>query len=222
MNSRTLFLFLTYMSASLSVTAEVPFQFEESTPAAAAEVNANFDAHTNQINQLQAQIEELQAQMQALTGTLTMENMAGTYQLLQLSIDVDQFETTPPVNAYGLGGSFNKGIVSLSANGQGTYTGADKYQQLTFNVYPIVVGKPDNSGGMQVIQTGVQRLLEDDPSETTNFTWSVEGNVVTIIVPPEDENDTGETLSFHAASPNLFVGGATDQGESTLSIIVRQ
>ena len=63
--------FLTALHAvTVHAQVSVPFNFQPNTPAVSDEVNANFDALVQAINNLQAQLDATQAQLDAANATI--------------------------------------------------------------------------------------------------------------------------------------------------------
>ena len=206
MLQRYLLAFLYCVAVSLPALAQVPYTFTPGTPANAEQVNANFDTLVTQIEQLQTQIVALQA----LVNTPTTASIAGTYDFIELAIDVDQ----NGVGSYAIAGQSSTGTVVLNADGTGTVNSNEGYRQLSFFTQAKTVRDATGNGTEPINSTSVQ-LNTGPSSDSGTFTWSYSGNVLTVT----DDH----VMTFISAGGRIFINGGSDaEGRNSLIIVVRR
>ena len=208
MARQTLIAFLLYSITTSVAVAQVPFTFTQGQPANAGEVNANFNTLVLQIEQLQAQV----AALQAFAGAPTTASLAATYDIFELTVDVEQ--TSPP-NGYGVAGKSSFGTAVLNADGTGTISVSDSYRQLSFVDALTSVGNASNAGSVAVHSTTVTFNKTSEP-ENFAMTWSLAGGVVTITTVDGD-------INFVVAGGKILINGIIDfEGQNGIRILVRR
>lgn len=190
---------LLLLSSAVFAETTVPYTFVSGTAAKASEVNADFAALVTAINNLEAKVTALEAKVVPSTAA----SLAGTYDVYEVTIDVDDLGIHSGLQYYGIAGSAASGTAVFNADGTGQLNQTKQYRQLQF----AQATYPDN-------QTNDHVSLADNP-ETDNapFSWTFSGGVVTV----------GDT-SFVVAG-QLLIGRvlSTDgQGHNGIVILVRR
>ncbi|HLB30385.1 MAG TPA: hypothetical protein VJN91_02560 [Gammaproteobacteria bacterium] len=206
MRLRKLLVLLICLVSGRVVLADL-YTFTPGTAANAEQVNANFSTLVTQIEQLQAQI----AAMQSLVDTPTIESIPGTYDFVELSVQVQE----NGLNNYGVGGSSGTGVVVLNANGTGTVNSSDSNRMLNFFTQTKNVRTGSDTCCESVNSTSVN-LGGDSSSDSGTFTWSYSGNVLTVT--------SDEVMNFIPAGGRIFVhrGYDASEGRNSILIVVRR
>ena len=177
MLSKRLFLPLICLLMCSSVYAQVPYTFSSGTAAKAEEVNANFTALENQIGQLQSQITQL-------SGTQTSITLAGsTYKLFRLGIKL----ADNGGGNYDIGNKTFSGTVTFNSGGTGTFSSNETNNTMSFN--------NNTTNGTTSIN-----FQTDPKSNTGTFTWTLNGNSLTIT--PSGDSPLTFTVSGNIAVAN--------------------
>jgi len=199
MFSKRLLLPLLCFLISGSVNAQVPYTFSAGTVAKAEEVNADFTALVNQINQLQAQIAEL-------SGTQTTITVAGTYDIFRLGVDVDDNGN----GSYGVAGSSFSGTLTLNSDGSGTFSTSENYRGLSITT----VTNHNNTINTDLESTTIQ--LNNSPSSANgNVTWTQSGNQITVT--PSGDNPVTFVVSGKTA-----VGIENAEGTAAIYVALKR
>jgi hypothetical protein len=182
-----------------ALAASVPHTFTSGTPAVASEVNDNFSALVAAVTSLEARLTALET-----TGVPapTMASVAGTYDVFEVSVDVDDLGTNGGNHGFGVAGSGSSGTIVFNSDGSGQINITKQYRQLNLSAY--------EAGGFHY--AGVQ--LNDAPETNTGaMTWTFSNGVVT----------AGDT-SFVVAGPVLIgrILSTDGQGHNGIIILVRR
>lgn len=186
--------------------------FVSGQPAVAADMNDRFTDLVNKVNQLQAQLDALQA----YAGPRTTANLAGVYDLFEVSTDVDNNCPT----CFSIAGTSSAGTVTFNADGTGVLSTLYQYRQLSFNMQNHLVGFPqppgdnNNSGSMSVNAATVQ-LNNDPETENSLFNWSISGDVVTV------ETEDGP-VNLIVAGRMMVFSEDPSEGHNGISVLVRR
>jgi hypothetical protein len=193
---RCLALFVAVLAPVAAEAASVPNTFSANTAAKASEVNANFTALVNAVTTLEQKVAALE------NGQTASAGIAGTYDLFEVFVDVDQNNG----ENYGVAGATMTGSITFNNNGSGSGSSTESYRQLAISESNISVS------GQTVKQTDV-RLNENNNTESFSFTWTQSGNTVTV--------DADVDQVFVRAG-NLLIGRLVGEGRNGLSILVRR
>lgn len=182
-----------------SVNAQVPYTFSAGTAAKAEEVNADFNALVNQINQLQAQIAEL-------SGNQTTITVAGTYDLFRLGVDADNNGS----GNYSVGGSSFSGTITLNSDGTGSFSTNENDRRLNLSTSSSFNG---TIGGN--LETTTFSFNASPQSNSGNVTWSLSGNQLTV-------TPTGDNPVTFAISGTVAVGIEYAEGTSSIYVALKR
>jgi hypothetical protein len=145
-------LLLLLSSAGLAQTT-VPFAFAAGTTAKASEVNADFQALATAIDNLASRVSKLE-------GTLSVGDVAGTYNIVAMGLEVNAPSTTNSSVIH----ATSSGNVTLDANGTFSWS-----QSLTDAKLSISLGAPGSTAATTFSST-----------ETHSGTWSLSGKILTL------------------------------------------
>ena len=198
MSLSRLLLSLALILISLPAWSEIPYTFTPGQAANAQEVNANFTALQNQINQLQSQIA-------VLSGNQTSVTVAGTYDIFRLGVDVDSFGN----GGFGVAGSSFSGTATLNADGTGSFSTTENYRQLNIST------STTNNQAVGQLETTYINLNVNPEIGSGSLTWILSGNTVTIT--PTDDNPVSLIMNGKIA-----VGIEYSEGNSSIYIFLKR
>jgi len=173
--------------STATLAASVPNTFTAGTTASAAEVNANFAALVAAVTALEDKV-----------SPTTMAALAGTYDVFEVAIDVDNNST----NGNSIAGTATYGTVTLNANGTLQMNISNQYRELA-------IYAPTGAGD-QTVNTSVN-FFNSPTTSSGAGTWSLAGGVVTI---PGAGN--------FAVVGQLLMHNTLDQGKSGVLIFARR
>jgi len=203
---------LTGASLCAWATYSSPQTFYPNQPALASEVNDNFNSLEDKINQLQAQLDALEA----YAGPRTAATLVGVYDIFDVYTDVNNECPT----CFSIAGTSGGGTVTFNADGTGIYSGNYIAQRLHFNMQNYSVGFPQpigdqNNAGSQSVSAATVGLHNNTQVESSPFTWSIDGGVVTI------QTEDGSTTAVVAGRMMVFAEDPSE-GMHGVSIMVRR
>jgi len=188
-----------------SAYAAVPYTFTNGEAANASEVNANFTALSDQIDQLQAQLTALQN----FAGQPTQASLAGSYHIFSVGVDVDDLGG----ENYGVAGLSEAGTAVFNSDGTGSISSTEYYRQLHFSDTLTAVGAP-GGGSLNIHSTDVW-VNPSNNGNVLSMSWSLSGNTVTVTTVD------GDTL-FTIAGGKLLVSGINDsEGVNGILMLVK-
>ena len=197
-------LFITTLSYASTVNQANVTTFKDGDTAVAAQVNANFTALITAINDNAARITALE------TGVASSSSVAGTYDLLEMSVDIDPAGS----DSYALSGKNVSGSVTLNANGTGTFSTNEYYRTLGFNHIGIQV-RNSGDNGTATVNTHTIGFSESTTPESGSLTWTLSNGVVTL-------NVEGSNLPFMVAGSRLLMQSYhDDEGQIGIIFLVR-
>ena len=167
--------------------------------------NANGNGGSNGAKDLSAAVADLQARVAKLEGNITPADLAGTYYVAVLSVQLSAAIASPPRNA-AIETDMNSGILTLDAQGGGTFTLSSS-----------------NCGSAKLTQGPWTLDLQDcgAASQQVPATWTYANGTINVTF--SDEN---ETFPFVVAAGgrlwtlSAFAGHATDHSSDGFLIIV--
>jgi hypothetical protein len=138
--------------------------------------------------------------------------MAGTYDLIQVAIDVESTDA----NNYTVAGKSVSGILVFNANGTGTFNITEYRRQVGFNPIQQSVRNASDSGSTSVTSTGIQ-LMNTTESDSGTLSWTLSNGVVTVTT------FDGTVLTYIVAGSKILIDGINnDEGQNGLNILVRR
>lgn len=168
-----------------ALAASVPYTFTPGGLANAAEVNANFAALVAAVTALENKVDPH-----------TMAALAGTYDYIEVKIDVDH----NGASSNSMAGAGTSGTVVLNEDGTGHADLSHSYRQLTFNA--VLTGDKT-----------LQNSFFDSPStEGTDVTWTYADGSVTI----------PQAGSFRVVGNLLIHGIVNEEGHNGITILARR
>lgn len=202
---------LLLLSSAVFAETTVPYTFVSGTAAKASEVNANFAALVTAINNLETRVTTLEASVAPVTAA----SLAGTYDVYEVTTDVDDLGTSVSVlgvpnyvHHYGMAGSAASGTAVFNADGTGQMNQTKQYRQLQFHEQFTLIG------GVQELYRADVSLADSPEIVNAPFSWTFSNGVV-----------TAGDINFVVASRRLLIGRvlSTDgQGHNGITILVHR
>lgn len=195
--------------STAALAASVPHTFTAGDLARAADMNDNFTALTTAVTALEAKVAALEAKV----GPHTMASLAGTYDVYEVAVDVDDISGT----SKGIAGSVASGTVVLDANGTGQFNTTKEYRQVTVTREAVanVALSTDNVNvtSTRTIQSTTGQVNVTPDANTGSFTWSYSSGVVTIVANGNHD---------FAVAGQLLLGTITGEGQTGIQIFARR
>lgn len=192
--------------STAALAASVPHTFTAGDLARAQDMNANFTALTTAVTALEAKVAALEAKV----GPHTMASLAGTYDVYEVAVDVDNLTLT----STGIAGSVASGTVVLDASGTGEFNTTKTYRQVAVNREAVadVALSTDNVNitTTRTIQSTTSQVNVSSEGTSGSFTWSYSSGVLTI-----------DNRGF-AVAGQLLLGTLTGEGQTGIQIFVRR
>lgn len=208
------------IAAAYAVT--VPHTFVAGDPARAADVNANFAALATAVTALEDRVTAIE------DNTVTVADLAGTYRIQTVGIDVNE-----GTNSHQVGGISFTGTVTLDASGSFTATGSDDSTQASTSSNPAGTAHAHTipgGGGTDTatISSPISNVLvsvqrNTDGGGTDSGTWTLSNGQVTAT----SSSDSSQ-LTLSVASRNVLIGVNRESGTGSIEelyelvVLVRQ
>jgi cytoskeletal protein RodZ len=190
------------LSGAANAQTTVPNTFVAGTPAKAADVNADFQALVTAINNLATRVSKLE-------GKFTAADIAGTYAIAGLEVELGKESDTRAV----IHNADSNASLTLNADGTFSLSSLSNNAKLIIDLNPPSGSPPINA------TTGSN-------NQTSSGTWALSGNTLTLtvttsnlllVVPPT-------VLTFiNAAGTSLFIraGHTTDGFDHSVYFLIR-
>lgn len=176
-NAMMCFMLLSLCSTTaLATTVTVPHTFVAGAPAVAADVNANFTALVNAINDLETRLGKQEG------GALTAADIAGTYKAVFVESGTMGQSSAGGSGSFGSTSGGSESTVVMNANGTFTFSGSNK--QTTTTVICSTTGQVTRP----ICGDGVNSQNDDNAADSGSGSWTLDSGGRSITLTPQGDS----------------------------------